>query len=554
MKKIQLPQYKAKLFYTFLICTFFFSFSYSQAITTELINVTYINNPQNAPNISNCGEIDLITTPDTEISFKVKLTKSTNDDYYTQGDIEIFIKSHYNDPGTGSRILIEPVLITDWEVNDNKKTATITIGNLKLPSFFFNYSNGILFARYQSVDDNPSTYYKSCNYDVVKNPRFTLNYPTLTIPCSSSNPVTFEVTNVHNHPGNLSYQWSVGSGWLYNGNTAPSSITTSTNTITLTPNGNPLGNVSVVPKLNGTSYPTLTSTVSLAPYNPTNTIVGGATACSSGQTYSISNLPSNVNVTSWSISNASIASISNTSGNQTSLTVVGYGLVTLTAVLTNSCGQVSPPITKEIYIGRPQPATKIFGPKTVNYGVLANYSTPTIAGATTYEWRLPYPYTTVFNINYWSNNWQLLLATSTSNAITSFTGYGGNSGYVQVWGKNTCGNGGAKYISVNFSNTGGGQQPKTTPKKNNIDFGINNGVFSIFPNPVKEEIHLHVLNQKNTNHYKIQIFDLKSVLVKEVSLNNAIEIIDVKELPNGMYVLKYISEEKVKSQKIIIAH
>lgn len=556
MKKLQLLQYKAKLFYTLIICIFFFSLSYSQAVTTELINVTYINNPQNAPSIDDCGEIDLIAIPNTEISLEIKLTKSINDNNYTTGSIEIIIKSHYDDAGTGYVIETIPIGGANWEVNDNNiKTATEPINNLQLPSAFFDYSNGILFARYQSVNDAPSTFYKSCEYDVVKNPRFTLNHPNLPIPCASDTPVIFSVTNIHNHPGNLSYQWSVGSSWLYNGGNAPSTITTTSNTLTLTPNANPPNNVSVTPVLDGVSYPSLTSNVSLASYNPTNQIVGNASACSSGShNYTVGNLPANVNVTSWSISDPSIASISNTSGNQTSLTVLTYGLVTLTAVLTNSCSQVSPPITKDIYVGRPKGARKILGPTTVNYGALVNYSTPTIAGATSYEWRLPYPYNTVINFNYWGNKWQLLQATSTSSAITAFTGYAGASGYVQVWGKNNCGNGGAKYVYVDFSTSGGGEHPKEAPKKNEKLLINNNNLFSVFPNPVKDEIHLHILAQKDKSFYKIQIFDLKNALVKEVSLNNAIEIIDVKNLSKGMYILKYIAKEKTKTQKIIISH
>ena len=542
MKKLQLPQYKTKLLYTLMICFFSFSLSYSQAITTELINISYINNPQNAPNISDCGEIDLITTPNTNLSLEVRLTKSTNNNSHTTGFIDIIIKPHYNNAGTGYIIETVPIGGANWAVDGNNiKTATKTISNLQLPSSFFDYSNGILFARYNSTDDNPSTFYESCEYDVVKNPRFTMNNSNLSIPCTNTTPVTFTVTNVHNHSGSLSYNWTVGSGWLLsNGNTAPSTITTSGNTLTLTPNANPPNNVSVVPVFNGVNYPTLTSAVSLSAYNPSNSIVGGTTACSSGQTYSISNLPSNVNVTSWAISNPAIASISNSSGNQTNLTVLTYGLVTLTAVLTNSCGQVSPPITKDIYVGRPQSAGKISGPKTVGYGAIVNYSTPPISGATSYEWRLPYPYTTVTNINYWSNAWQLLQATSTSNAITSFSGYRGTSGYVQVWGKNNCGNGGAKYIRVNFSSSGGGEFPRNSSQDTNIENFDKKLLFSIFPNPVKDEIHLHVLQQKGDGFYKIQLFDLKNALIKEVSLNNSIEIIDVKTLPKGMYILKYI--------------
>ena len=296
-----------------------------------------------------------------------------------------------------------------------------------------------------------------CSYTITK-PLFSLSPENVAIPCEDTSPVTFSVDNVHNSPGSLSYQWNVGTGW-----SNPGTFTTTSNSITLTPNAFPPDNVSVTPILDGVSYPTLTSSVGLAPFRPNHTIVGVSTACSStSNIYTISNLPNNINVYSWSLENADpnnhnvIATLSNNTGNSTSINVTGNGTVILKATLINSCGQISPPISKQVYVGNPQKAIKIIGPTSINPDVIVNYQVPPIEGATSYEWRVPYPYTTVNNFTN-SRLWQLLASTSHSSYITAYTGTEGREGLVQVWGKNVCGSGPVKYISVsqNTDGTGG---------------------------------------------------------------------------------------------------
>jgi hypothetical protein len=178
-----------------------------------------------------------------------------------------------------------------------------------------------------------------------------MNHSNLSIHCSNTTPVTFEVTNVHNSPGVLSYQWSIGSGWEYNGN-AVSNFTTSTNTVTLVPTSFPPSNVQVTPKLDGISVlPQLTSTISLASYNPSYTITGDNSLCDSA-TYAINGLPSGTTITSWSSSNATIATVSAINNYQAVVTKVSDGSVTISATVQNSCGQTAP-FTKNINVGAP---------------------------------------------------------------------------------------------------------------------------------------------------------------------------------------------------------
>jgi len=522
-------------------------FSYSQVTTT--IKDFYSSGINGY--ILDCNfPIDITNNNSINLDFDVELIRSNQNSNNSAGLLKIYYKTHYNNT-TELFLTQQSINSGDWNdyaiPQEYRTTVNFTV---TLHASNFNFTDGVFYAVYEPTGS--SSGYSSCEYDVVKNPRFTMNNSNLSIPCTNNTPVTFTVTNVHNHSGNLSYNWTIGSGWLYNGNAAPSTITTSGNTLTLTPNANPPNNVSVVPVLDGVNYPTLTSTVSLSAYNPSNSIVGSNGACSF-ESYSISNLPPNTSV-AWSISNTSIASLTSSSGNQTNINVSGRGVLTLTATLTNSCGQ-SAPITKELFLGYPDQAVSISGPTVVGKGVLASYATPTIEGATEYEWRLPYPYQTVTTFNYFGTNWELLLATSTSSNISTFVGYGNSGGLVQVWGKNNCGNGGATSISVTKAQTnedikpGGGQYPRAQ----NSGLIINDNV-SFFPNPVKDNLQINIKVLKEKTKYFVQLFDLNSRLIKEMILKNRQTKINLKGIANGTYIVKLISNDNVKSQKIIVNH
>ena len=151
----------------------------------------------------------------------------------------------------------------------------------------------------------------------------------------------------------VSYQWSVGSGWLRDGNPVSNFTTTST-TVQLIPYQYPPSNVSVTPILNGVSYPQLTSTVSLGTFNPFINIFGDDYVCSSG-VYTLDNISSfnNVTVQSVSSSNTSIATASyNATNGEITINKVSDGIITLSVVLQNSCNQTRTK-TKELQIGIP---------------------------------------------------------------------------------------------------------------------------------------------------------------------------------------------------------
>lgn len=169
--------------------------------------------------------------------------------------------------------------------------------------------------------------------------------------CGSSTPVTFTINNPIGVTGITGYSWNLGSAnnnWLYNGNPAPQNISSSTNTLILTPVcGKVPNSVGGTVTLNGSNINT-TNTGNFSYYQPGLSINGNSNICSGSSDYYINGLPCNANVT-WSLSPASgVVSPSCLSCNQTTLTRQQSGTVTLTANINNACGQTLAPITKPI--------------------------------------------------------------------------------------------------------------------------------------------------------------------------------------------------------------
>ena len=138
-------------------------------------------------------------------------------------------------------------------------------------------------------------------------------------------------------------------------------------------------------------------------------------------------------------------------------------------------------VEKNIWIGRPATITsKMIGPTTVLTGALVNYSVNSTLpqGAAAFEWWLPYPYDTIDQFDYFSQNWQKRISTSSDSSIQVFTGYARIPGLVQVMGKNECGCGGAKILNVAHGSGGGGIPRMANPASNHK--------FKIYPNSSKD--------------------------------------------------------------------
>ncbi|GAL63587.1 hypothetical protein JCM19300_1936 [Algibacter lectus] len=69
--------------------------------------------------------------------------------------------------------------------------------------------------------------------------------------------------------------------------------------------------------------------------------------------------------------------------------------------------------------------------------------------------------------------------------------------------------------------------------------------FDMYPNPVKNELHINTLEKVN----KVEVFDLLGKAV--LTVNNARESIDVSSLNNSLYVIKLTSDKGVTTKKFV---
>lgn len=351
------------------------------------------------------------------------------------------------------------------------------------------------------------------------------------------------MNNLYNSFGTLTYNWSV-SGWLKDGVPA-GSFTTTTNSVTLVPSSYPPSSVYVWPVLNGVTQTQRYSALSLASFTSLASISGNNSLCTNA-TYSITGLQAGQTV-AWSLSDTNIATLNNTTNTQTTLTRVGNGQVTLIATITNNCGQTIQK-TKTIYLGLPSLPTKLTGPSSVTSGALVNYQSGGSIGATSYEWWLPFPYETVNAFDYFGQNWQKLTDASSSSSIRVFTGYAGNSGLIQVMGKNECGCGGVKTISVSHGSSGGAIPRMANPAKNNK--------YKIYPNPSDDMVFVD-LKEEDNNRQKTtiitgELFDIIGYSKGKVQIIDDKAVINVGGLPKGIYILKISIDSETESHQIVV--
>ena len=316
-----------------LICIVISTSLYSQNVTVSIEEIK-VNNIS----LSNGSPINIGSNTSVNVKFRVDLAKNYN---YTIGDAKVWI-SVFNSLGGK----------TDHYIN-NVPQSEFTTGASK--SYDFNIlaseidfgSDNFLSATLKQ-NNQPGTEWESSHISIIKTPAFSISPSSVNIVCGDTSSRTFSVVDPYNTSGTKTYKWQVGSSWLYNGIPAPNEITTNSNLITLIPNTFPLSDIKVATILNGTQLPYSTSIINLTPIE-NRSIQGDFTVCSNETLY-INTLSSNENV-AWSSSNVSIASVSS-SNNQATVYAHTDGEVTISATITDSCGQQLV-LTKSVVIGVP---------------------------------------------------------------------------------------------------------------------------------------------------------------------------------------------------------
>jgi len=96
--------------------------------------------------------------------------------------------------------------------------------------------------------------------------------------------------------------------------------------------------------------------------------------------------------------------------------------------------------------------------------------------------------------------------------------------------------------NINVENLGTGQQISI----------LNSAAISTYPNPVKDQLHIKILEDQPVETY-IELYDAqgRSVLKSE-KLNSEYYSLDLSEFASGFYMLRVKQEDKQLSSRIII--
>lgn len=256
-------------------------------------------------------------------------------------------------------------------------------------------------------------------------------------------------------------------------------------------------------------------------------ISGSNVLCSSNKTFSLQNLPSGATV-SWSATPSNLFNVTAGTGINfvtAAATSSVSGQATITATITTvTCGNFN--ISKTVWVGNPGTPT-ITGPNPLClnqvgiYQILGDYK-----GADHFLWS----YARFTCVNNCSSNISAIGLKATLE-----------NGQVYVRGQNECGTSGIGFLYV--SGCGGSTS------------------YSVYPNPTADVLYINAnsdkiaeesLKDRNTTEAaKVSLFDFSGNAVISKKLKDGSPI-DIKELPNGHYILHIEDEKGTEVHHIIV--
>lgn len=309
------------IFFTLSMVTF----SQNVSVGIAELKANYVAVPNGSP-------IDMGTSESINVTFTVDLAKNST---YSIGPATVYIDVF---SGTGSQTIYESV-----EVPESKFTSGAYINfDIDIQDSDIIYGNGNYLRATLKQDNQPGVEWYSDQIPIIKMPAFELMPKTVSIPCGETFQQTFTVNNSSNL-GGVTYQWDIANGWLGNvGNSNSITLTSSDGTVLPS-------DISVTPIYNGENQPTLTSNIVRASFSTSAAITGNSVVCST-ETYTVSNLATEVSIHSIRSSNNNIATVSFDSNGQITVTKESNGNFTLSVDLQNSCSQITT-ITKNIQVG-----------------------------------------------------------------------------------------------------------------------------------------------------------------------------------------------------------
>jgi hypothetical protein len=362
---------------------------------------------------------------------------------------------------------------------------------------------------------------------------FTVSSSPTSIACGANTPVTFTANSSTIPAGaTVSYLWNLGAGngWEYSGSAAPSAITTTTNTLTLTPAcGSALSNVSATITVNGTANNT--NAVTTAITQPALSIAGNTSLCSGSSAYSVNGLVCNATLL-WTAPPAGLASISNATASPTTLTYGGTsGSFVLTANVT-SCG-ATVPVTLPVHVG---PYTSTDFTLSGNNG--SNYWCPNqtmsfgVTGPVSSNYQFTIP-----------TGWSLVSSGTTYVVIKAPTSTNPPTGTLSVSLTEPCGT----TVTLNKFLAFGGSSCSSG----------NSSPYSVSPNPAATNITISCISlQTYCNISAVQITDLSGNVKSSQTFSTTNQSVQmpVYFLQNGTYIARTYSGTQWYTNQFVVQH
>lgn len=485
----------------------------------------------NGSYISDCSTIAFGTNSSVNLSLKMRITKSATNDVGNFATFKLYILKN----GSSSPQFINGILI-DNSAFWNNGTLWEGVFSQTLQASDIDVSGSIFYGVYEvSAAIHPNT----CNYSLTKTPppSFSLSPTSISIPCGDSSQRTFTVTPANIPAGeNVTYNWSHPSWTL---------VSTTATTRTLQPSSATTlpSNVTVTPYINNIPQPTLSCTVTRAQFTSSAVISGAGSVCTSSS-YSIAGLQTGETV-QWSLSNTTIASLSNSTSNSVTVNKIGNGTVDLIATITNSCNQTTTSF-KSINIGAPSFSnTNMTGDNNPLTGETIWYSVQPPAGYTSLQWYFDNGGTTGTSIN----GWQILYGQGTS-AISAKVGNPGLT-YVVCKAFNSCSNA-IKYVPVTVRSITDPCDSFKINIKNPIKES-DNLTGKIVPPPTDpcDDLYAKIIDKKEPK--KIQVFDFLGRIIFSGEFVEDNFDLKLEKLTKGNYLLNIILQDgKIQHETIIV--
>jgi len=265
-------------------------------------------------------------------------------------------------------------------------------------------------------------------------------------------------------------------------------------------------------------------------------IAGPNTICGSNAIFTVSGLPSG-SIPAWSNS----SNISYIAGQGTSAYTVVRGSVSgngyVSVGVSGACGPRPNPTQKTVRVGGFSSTDyPVFGPSTLCTNSFGYYNTNDLPGATNYAW-------------FWPNDWT----------------YSGGQGtrYLSLMSGSTMGGGAVGVRVANVCDAGGSPGSKYTQVSSCGGYMV-----TTFPNPAEDQLTIEVTSEdsadstasngsatqnKNVNvKFSVKLLNASGEIKRSGVGVNGTLILNILDLPTGLYYLIIETEKETLSQQIVV--